>query len=66
MTKLVYRGVSYEKETLPSTDHHHEQGLRYRGYEFDGVKAEADAKAKPAGRRRIYRGVDAGTDREPK
>ena len=62
MSKQTYRGVEFDSENLPKTDHHHEQGLRYRGAELDGDKAEAEAVSKPAGHEKVYRGVATHTD----
>lgn len=62
MTKKTYRGVEYDSEDLPKTDHHHEKGLKYRGADLDGDKAEADAEAKPSGHDKVYRGVTTHSD----
>lgn len=57
MTKLTYRGVSYDSKDLPKTDHHHEKGLKYRGVDYDGDEAEKAARAIPSGQKQVYRGV---------
>ncbi len=57
MSKLVYRGVAYDSQDKPQNDHHHADGLRYRGAELDGEAAERDAQPIEAGHRKIYRGV---------
>lgn len=57
MTKLTYRGVSYDSAQQPTTDHHHEKGLKYRGVSYDGDQAERAAQAVPAGHKKVYRGV---------
>ena len=57
MTKLTYRGVSYDSAQKPKNDHHHAPGLRYRGVDYDGDEAERQAQAVPAGHRRVYRGI---------
>lgn len=62
MTKLTYRGVSYDSKDVAATDHRHEPGLRYRGVEYDGAAAERDAKPKAANMRKIYRGVVTRTE----
>ena len=57
MTKLVYRGVSYDSAEKPKNDHHHEKGLRYRGVRYDGDLAEKAAQAVPTVRqKKVYRG----------
>lgn len=57
MTKLTYRGVSYDSKDLPKADHQHAKGLKYRGVSYDGDAAEKAAQAVPAGHKKVYRGV---------
>ena len=59
MTKLTYRGVSYDTADKPKNDHHHAKGLQYRGVRYDGDDAEKRAQPVPAGHQKIYRGVRA-------
>ena len=56
MSKQVYRGVEFESKDQPKNDHHHPDGLRYRGEEYDGDKAESAAEPVEAGHRKVYRG----------
>ncbi|MEL6978731.1 MAG: DUF4278 domain-containing protein [Pseudomonadota bacterium] len=57
MTKLTYRGVTYDSKDQPKPDHNHPKGLKYRGVSYDGDQAERAAQAVPAGHRKVYRGV---------
>ena len=59
MTKLTYRGVSYDSAQKPKNDHHHAKGLKYRGVSYDGDQAEKRAMPVPAGHKKVYRGVRA-------
>lgn len=59
MSKLVYRGVTFDTSDKPKNDHHHADGLRYRGVEFDGDAAERAAQPVDNGHRHVYRGVVA-------
>lgn len=58
MSKQVYRGVEHESSEKPENDHHHAKGLKYRGADLDGEKAEDEAQAHPEGHKHVYRGVE--------
>ncbi|MCI4664869.1 MAG: hypothetical protein MRY74_09125 [Neomegalonema sp.] len=62
MSKQVYRGVEFDSEEKPKNDHHHEDGLRYRGAELNGEEAEKEAQAISAGHNKVYRGVEQKDD----
>ena len=62
MTKQTYRGVTRDSSEKPQNDHHHEKGLKYRGEDLDGDKAEHDAQSVPAGHKKVYRGVESESD----
>ena len=62
MSKQVYRGVESDSDDKPKTDHHHEKGLKYRGSDLDGDQAEHDAKAAPSDHKKVYRGVEEGSE----
>lgn len=58
MSKQTYRGVTRDSQEKPQNDHHHADGLKYRGAELDGNKAEQAAQPVPAGHKKVYRGVE--------
>lgn len=59
MTKMTYRGVSYDSSEKPKNEHRHAAGLKYRGVSYDGAQAEKAAQPVPAGHEKVYRGVRA-------
>ncbi|MEM9723910.1 MAG: DUF4278 domain-containing protein [Pseudomonadota bacterium] len=59
MTKLTYRGVSYDSAQKPKNAHQHASGLKYRGVSYDGEEAAKNAQAVPAGHKKIYRSAVA-------
>lgn len=63
MPKLVYRGVAHSTEDKARLDHHHGDGLRYRGESYDGYIAEKSAAPRPGLKTLVYRGVVADRDR---
>lgn len=62
MTKQVYRGVESDSADKPENDHHHGEGLVYRGSPMDGEQAEKDAEAAPSEHKHVYRGVEEDAD----